>query len=65
LLMTTFYTSVLIFISFSSTMIIELWLPNNASLEENQKIAGDLMSIPYMCCTFFSPFVGYMVDKVG
>jgi hypothetical protein len=31
--MTTFYTSVLIFISFSSGIIIDLWLPKDASME--------------------------------
>ncbi|CAD8170213.1 unnamed protein product [Paramecium pentaurelia] len=65
LIMTTFYTSVLIFISFSSGIIIDLWLPADAPIEQNQEVAGELMGIPYLCCTFLSPFVGLMVDKVG
>ncbi|CAD8178769.1 unnamed protein product [Paramecium octaurelia] len=65
LIMTTFYTSVLIFISFSSGIIIKLWLPSDAPIEQNQEVAGELMGIPYLCCTFLSPFVGLMVDKVG
>ncbi|CAD8185695.1 unnamed protein product [Paramecium pentaurelia] len=64
-IMTTFYTSVLIFISFSSGIIIDLWLPADAPVEQNQEVAGELMGIPYLCCTFLSPFVGLMVDKVG
>ncbi|CAD8100810.1 unnamed protein product [Paramecium sonneborni] len=65
LIMTTFYTSVLIFISFSSGIIIDLWLPKDAPVEQNQEVAGELMGIPYLCCTFLSPFIGLMVDKIG
>ncbi|CAD8197327.1 unnamed protein product [Paramecium octaurelia] len=65
LIMTTFYTSVLIFISFSSGIIINLWLSADAPIEQNQEVAGELMGIPYLCCTFLSPFVGLMIDKVG
>lgn len=65
LIMTTFYTSIIIFISFSSPIIIELWLPPEAPIETNQNIAGELMGIPYMCCTLFGPFIGGIVDKIG
>jgi len=63
--MTTFYTTVLIFVSFSSTVITELWLPPTNNMEKNEEIAGDLMSIPFVCCTLLSPAVGILVDKKG
>jgi MFS-type transporter involved in bile tolerance (Atg22 family) len=64
-LMTTFYTTVLIFVSFSSTVITDLWLPPTNNMERNEEIAGELMSIPFLCCTIFSPIVGLIVDKKG
>jgi MFS family permease len=64
-IMTTFYVTVLIFVSFSSTVITELWLPPTNNLERNEEIAGDLMSLPFLCCTILSPIVGFIVDKKG
>lgn len=66
--MLALYMAVLTFNTFSSTIVIDLWLkklyPEN-SLEKNQEIAGDLMSIPYIVSSLLFPVFGLICDKYG
>ena len=64
-LMTTFYSSISIFTSFSSTFVEDLWLPPMKNSEQIINIDEGMFNLPYLCCIFLSPFVGLFIDKNG
>ena len=59
------YINVMTFNSFSSTIIIDLWLPKTNSVEENEQTAGKMMGIPYLLGSFLFPLFGLFYDSFG
>ncbi|EGR31964.1 major facilitator superfamily protein, putative, partial [Ichthyophthirius multifiliis] len=59
------YVEVITFNTFSSSILIELWLPQDNTLEKNQELAGEMMSIPYLMASFLFPLFGFICDKYG
>lgn len=64
-LITSFNATMFNFISFSSPLITDLWLSNDEDPKVNEEIAGRLMGLPYICCTFLAPMIGLFVDAYG
>lgn len=65
ILMACLYTSVLTFNTFSSSILADLWLPKENTLQHNQEITGQMMSVPYIMACFLFPAVGLICDKYG
>ena len=53
------------FISFSGSIITDLWLPSTNTIHQNQAIVGGLMGIPFIVCIITNPLVGKFIDGRG
>ena len=45
--------------------MINFRLPSTNDTAENERIAGELMSIPFLTSALLFPIIGYTIDKYG
>ncbi|EAR90770.2 MFS transporter (macronuclear) [Tetrahymena thermophila SB210] len=64
-LMVSLYITVISFNTFSSSILTDLWLPKENSVQRNQEIAGEMMSVPYIMACLLFPVFGLICDKYG